>query len=36
VAIRSYCDKSWSSLVREQVLARVPGLGGLVTRVPAS
>jgi MoaA/NifB/PqqE/SkfB family radical SAM enzyme len=30
VAIRSYCDKSWSTLVREQVLSRVA-----LRRVPA-
>jgi MoaA/NifB/PqqE/SkfB family radical SAM enzyme len=29
VAIRSYCDKSWATLVREQVLSRVPVLGAL-------
>jgi MoaA/NifB/PqqE/SkfB family radical SAM enzyme len=36
VAVRSYCDKSWPTLVREQVLARVPGLGGLVATTPTS
>jgi MoaA/NifB/PqqE/SkfB family radical SAM enzyme len=37
VAMRSYCDKSWSALVREQVLSRVPVLGGLaVRRTPTS
>jgi MoaA/NifB/PqqE/SkfB family radical SAM enzyme len=30
VSMRSYCDKSWSSLVREQVLARIPVLGGVL------
>jgi MoaA/NifB/PqqE/SkfB family radical SAM enzyme len=32
VAIRSYCDKSWSALVREQVLSRVPLVGALAVR----